>query len=74
MENRNWAPRVAYVADLIQPPLVTSAKQPRAPCSGASNGFNELPEMHFEFPFILIGKSTRPIRVRQNLCPIVRDR
>ena len=35
-----------------------SARQRQDPFSGPPDGLNELPEVRFEFPFILIGKST----------------
>ena len=35
-----------------------TGKQRRNPCSGPPDGLDELLEVHFEFPFILIGKLT----------------
>ena len=34
----------------------------------ALNAPNELPEVHFKFPFILIGKSIMAFLTRQSLC------
>ena len=60
---------LACVADVLKPRLVTSAKQCRDLCSGAPNGLDELPEMCFEFPFILRqidnGSFNRPIMVHR---------
>ena len=49
---------VACIVDIIQPQLVTSVKQRRKSLFWASNGLNELPKKHFEFPFNLFDKST----------------
>ena len=53
---------LAYVAEVIQPLLVTSAKQRRY----SPIGFNELPEMGFEHLFKMIGKSTMGFLTRQS--------
>ena len=45
--------------------LVTSAKQPIS-LFWAPNGLNELPEVRFELPFILIGKSTMALLTGQS--------
>ena len=52
------AVKLACIADVIQPRLVTSVKQCQNPSLRVPNRLNKLPEMHFEFPFILMGKST----------------
>ena len=43
---------MACIADVIKPRLVTFAKQRRYLCSGAPNGFNELP-VTFQIPLHL---------------------
>ena len=57
----------AFVADGTLPQLVTSATKADILVE-SPNGLNELPERHFEFPFILIGKSTMAILTSQSWC------
>ena len=49
-------------------PLVASASAAPRSLFWAADGLYELPEMRFEFPFNLIGKSTMPFLTDQSWC------
>ena len=53
--------------EVIQPRLVTSTKHRRDPCSQVPNGHSELPEVCFDFPFILGPVVRRPISANPGL-------
>ena len=69
----SYHPQLACVADVNLTPVSNVCEaSPRSLFFWAPNGLNELPEMHFEFPFDLIGKLTvvflnRPIMARTQI-------
>ena len=64
----SWSCQSSMCPGIIKQQLI-SVMQHQFPYSGPQhNGLNELPEMHFEFPFNLIRKSTMALLMGQSRC------